>query len=64
MSLRVVPVTFDQARAFVALHHRHHGVLVGFKLTAGVADGNDVLHGVAVAGGRWPACTTTAPPSR
>src|SRR6266545_3109788 len=50
MSLRTVPVTFAQARAFVAAWHRHHGPPVGHKFSIGVADEHDTLVGVAVVG--------------
>lgn len=50
MKLHVVPVTFAAARAFIVLHHRHHGVPAGYLITAGVADANGTLHGVATAG--------------
>lgn len=49
MSLRVVPVTFADACAFVAAHHRHHQPPVGHKFSLGVAAG-DVLVGVAMVG--------------
>lgn len=49
MSLRVVPVTFADACAFVAAHHRHHQPPVGHKFSLGVATG-DVLVGVAMVG--------------
>jgi hypothetical protein len=49
VSLRTVPVTFAQAKAFVTDWHRHHGPPQGHKFSIGVADG-DVLVGVAVVG--------------
>jgi hypothetical protein len=48
--LRTVPVTFAQAREFVADWHRHHRPPVGHKYSIGVADEDDVLVGVAVVG--------------
>lgn len=49
MSLRLVPVTFAQARAFIAAHHRHNKPPVGWKFGVGVEfEGN--LVGVATAG--------------
>lgn len=51
MGLRTVPVTFAQARAFVAAWHRPP---VGHKYSIGVADDRDVL----------VACVVTGPPDR
>ena len=48
-SLRTVPVTFAQARQFVADWHRHHRPPRGHKFSIGVADG-EVLVGVAIVG--------------
>lgn len=49
MSLRLVPVTRDQAVAYIAETHRHHGRPVGYRFAVGVAaDGR--LVGVATAG--------------
>ena len=50
MGLRTVPVTFAQARDFVAAWHRHHRPPGGHKFTIGVADDADVLVGVAMVG--------------
>ncbi len=50
MGLRTVPVTFAQARAFVAAWHRHHRPPVGHKFSIGVADEHDTLVGVAIVG--------------
>lgn len=48
-SLRIVPVDFRQAQAFIAALHRHHKPPRGMKFCLGVAKG-DVLVGVAVVG--------------
>lgn len=48
-TLRLVPVTFADAAAFVAMHHRHHQPPIGHKFSVGVALG-DVLVGVAMVG--------------
>lgn len=50
MSLEVVPVTFREACAFVAAHHRHHKPPRGCRFCLGVADGDGVLRGVAMVG--------------
>lgn len=39
MSLRIVPVTKDQAAQFVDAHHRHHFAPVQHIFSLGVADG-------------------------
>ncbi|WP_116378603.1 XF1762 family protein [Cupriavidus taiwanensis] len=49
MALRVVPVSFAEANAFVSQHHRHHKPVVGTKFCVAVADGDDVA-GVALVG--------------
>jgi hypothetical protein len=47
--LRVVPLTFRQACAFIAEHHRHHRPPRGMRFAVGVALG-DRLVGVATVG--------------
>ncbi|MDG4760398.1 XF1762 family protein [Micromonospora sp. WMMD710] len=49
MSLRLVPVTFAQAGAFITDWHRHHRPPRGHKFSLGIAQ-DDVLVGVAVVG--------------
>jgi hypothetical protein len=49
MSMRLVPVTFKEAAAFVAMWHRHNPPPVGHKFSVGVAKG-DTLVGVAMVG--------------
>ena len=49
MSLRIVPVSFADACAFVAEHHRHHKPPVGHKFSIGVAAGAQLV-GVAIVG--------------
>lgn len=49
MSLDIVPVSFADACAFVAEHHRHHEPPVGHKFSMGVALAS-VLVGVAIVG--------------
>jgi hypothetical protein len=52
MNLRIVPVSRDEAKAFTAMWHRHHGHVLpaSHKFSVGVADENDVLRGVAITG--------------
>lgn len=49
VTLTVVPVTFRQACAFIAVHHRHHRPPQGMKFALGVA-ANATVVGVAVVG--------------
>lgn len=48
--LSIVPVSFTDACAFVAAHHRHHEPPVGQKFSLGVATDDQVLRGVAIVG--------------
>lgn len=51
MSLTIVPLTFKEANAFVAKHHRHHKPVPGCKFVIGVADdGAEAIVGVAIVG--------------
>lgn len=50
MRLRVVPVRFRDACAFVDSWHRHHEPPRGHVFSVGVADDDDVLRGVAMIG--------------
>lgn len=47
---QVVPLPLDEANAFVAFHHRHHGPVVGAKFCLGVSDGDGAIRGVAIVG--------------
>ena len=49
MNLEIVPVTFRQAQAFIAAHHRHHKPPVGMRFCLGVAAGAELM-GVATVG--------------
>ena len=49
MSLSITPINFDEANAFVALHHRHHKPVVGAKFCVAVSDG-ETVRGVAIVG--------------
>lgn len=49
MPLQIVPCELDEANAFVAEHHRHHGPVVGHKFSLAVADGDRIV-GVAIVG--------------
>lgn len=48
--LRVVPVTFRQAKAFIAAHHRHHTPPRGWKFAVGAANEWGNLAGIVTAG--------------
>lgn len=43
MNLVIVPISLEEANAFVAEHHRHHAPVVGHKFSIAVAD--DMLMG-------------------
>lgn len=47
--LVLVPVAWDEACAFVRLHHRHHQAPPGWKFGVGVAEGGRLV-GVAMVG--------------
>lgn len=49
MTLRLVPITFKAAKAFIAEHHRHNKPPTGGKFALG-AVAEDTLVGVAVVG--------------
>ena len=48
--LRIVPITFRAANAFVAAHHRHNKPDTGTKFCIGVVDEQGELRGVAIVG--------------
>jgi hypothetical protein len=54
MSLRIVPVEWSAAKAFIAEWHRHHKPPTGHKFSLGVANDEDVLVGVATVGRPGP----------
>lgn len=48
--LVVIPITFRDACAFVAKHHRHHRPPQGMKFCVAVADDTGEIRGVAIVG--------------
>lgn len=50
MTLRIIPVSLDQANDYVDRLHRHNDPLPGCRYAIGVTDGDDVLRGVAIIG--------------
>jgi hypothetical protein len=48
-ALATRPIHLDAANAFVAVHHRHHGPVLGAKFALGVFS-EAGLHGVAIVG--------------
>lgn len=48
--MQIVPLPLDEANAFVQLHHRHHGRVVGAKFCLGVSDEDGTIRGVAIVG--------------
>ena len=49
MGLTIVPVSLEEANAFVGAFHRHHKPVIGHKFSIGAADGNQMA-GVAIVG--------------
>lgn len=49
MKLSIVPLTFDEARAFIRSFHRHSKPPLSHRFSIGVSDGTE-LQGVAVVG--------------
>lgn len=49
MKLAAVPLSLDEANAFIVAHHRHHGEVVGHKFSIGVTS-EDKIVGVAIVG--------------
>ncbi len=47
--LEIVPMTLQEANAYVEQHHRHHGPVVGQKYSIGLSDGEKIV-GVAIVG--------------
>lgn len=47
--MKIVPINFNEANAFVARHHRHHKPCIGHKFSIAVADSENVV-GVAIIG--------------
>jgi len=47
--MKIRPITFKDASAFVNKHHRHHAASQGCKFCVGLYAG-DELRGVAIAG--------------
>jgi len=50
LSLSLVPVSFAEANAFVAEHHRHHKPMPGVKFCLAVADETGKVRGVSMVG--------------
>ena len=48
MKFDIVPLPLDEANAFVELHHRHHGRVIGHKFSLGAADSTGEIRGVAI----------------
>jgi len=48
--LRVTPIDFAEANAFVATYHRHHKAMPGCKFCIAVSDETDKVRGVAMVG--------------
>lgn len=48
--LTVTPISFAEANAFVAQHHRHHKPMPGCKFVLAVSDNDGTVRGVAMVG--------------
>lgn len=49
MTLALVPMSLDEANAFIVQHHRHHGEVVGHKFSLGAALADRIV-GVCIVG--------------
>ena len=48
--MRIAPITFKSASAYINQHHRHHKATIGCKFCISAVDEAGHLHGVAVCG--------------
>jgi len=48
--MQIVPCELAEANAFVQLHHRHHGPVIGHRYSIAVADDAGTVRGVAIIG--------------
>ena len=48
--MKIAPITFKEASAYINKHHRHHRSTIGCKFCISVVDDNGQIHGVAVCG--------------
>ena len=48
--MKIAPITFKEASAYINKYHRHHRATVGCKFCISVVDDNGQIHGVAVCG--------------
>lgn len=48
--MRIAPITFKEASAYINQHHRHHKATIGCKFCISVVGDDGQLHGVAVCG--------------
>lgn len=49
MSLEITPIAFDEANAFVSIHHRHHKPVTGHKFSIAASE-SGIVRGVAMVG--------------
>jgi len=49
VSLQIVPITLEEANAFVSQHHRHHKPTIGHKFSIAASEG-EMVRGVAIVG--------------
>ena len=50
MSLRVIPITLEEANLMVAHYHRHHQPKIGHRFSVGVVNDKSELVGAAICG--------------
>ena len=48
--MKIAPITFKAASAYINEHHRHHKASIGCKFCISVRDDSGQIHGVAVCG--------------
>lgn len=49
MALEIVPISLEEANAFISEHHRHHDPVVGHKFSIAISEASKV-RGVAIVG--------------
>jgi len=47
--MKIVPISLEEANAFVSIHHRHHKPVIGHKFSIAVADG-ETVRGIVIVG--------------
>lgn len=50
VKLHIVPMSLEEANAFVLENHRHHNSVTGHKFSVGISDDDGNVRGVAIVG--------------